>query len=237
MAAARGDGLSLCQALVQGACPVALFVGDLDALDRYVSMLLAYSDRQALDFWQAFGRCFQSVLTIRRGDLAEGVSRLQNALEGLREIRFGVYYGVFLCEFADALAHSGRHDDGRRAIDEALARAERNEERWYQPELLRIKGEIVLRAGRADAVRETKQLFQESLDWSRRQETPAWRLRTATSFARLHLSERRHTEARDVLAPAYAGFSQGLGTADLREAKALIDQLSGARAKKGGKRS
>jgi predicted ATPase/DNA-binding winged helix-turn-helix (wHTH) protein len=236
-ASARGDGLSLCQALVQGACPVALFVGDLDALERYVSMLLDYSDRHALDFWQAFGRCFQSALTIRRGHLAEGLGKLGSALDRLREIRFGVYYGAFLSEFADALARSGRPEDGRRAIDEALARAERNEERWYQPELLRIKGEIALRQGLPNAAEEAEMHFLESLDWSRRQETIAWRLRTATSLASLYVRENRMAEAREALAPVQAAFTEGLATADLRAAKALLDRLPGGRRGRGGKRS
>ena len=158
-AVAGDDGLSLCQTLVQGACPVALFVGDLEALEHYVSMLLDYSERQALDFWQAFGRCFQSVLYIRRGHLAEGLARLAEALDGLREIQFGVYYGVFLSEFADALARVGRAEEGRRTIDEALARAERNEERWYKPELLRIKGEIVLRQGLPNALGRSREIL------------------------------------------------------------------------------
>ena len=144
------DGLSLCQTLVQGACPVALFVGDLEALDRYVTMLLDYSERQALDFWQAFGRCFRGVLTIRRGRIPEGLAMLGAALGELRDIQFGVYYGVFLSEYADALSLVARVDEGRKAIDEALERSARNEERWYVAELLRIKGEIVLRQGGSD---------------------------------------------------------------------------------------
>ena len=196
-AVSRDDGLSLCQTLVQGACPVALFVGDLEALERYVSMLLDYSQRQALDFWQAFGRCFQSVLYIRRGQLAEGLAKLAEALDGLREIQFGVYYGVFLSEFADALARAGRADEGRRTIDEALDRADRNEEHWYKPELLRIKGEIVLREALPNASEEAERCFMESLDWSRRQETIAWQLRAATSLARLHLRENHAAKARE----------------------------------------
>ena len=116
-----------------------------------------------------------------------------------------------------------------RAIDEALARAERNEERWYQPELLRIKGEIVLRQGLPNAPEEAEKYFVESLDWSRRQETIAWQLRAATSLARLYRRENRTGEARNILAPVYAGFSEGLDTADLREARGLLDLLAGER--------
>ena len=185
--------------------------------------------RHALEFWQAFGRCFQSVLDIKRGRLAEGVATLSRALDGLREIQFGVYYGVFLCEFADALARVRRAEEGRRTIDEALARAERNEERWYQPELLRIKGEILLREGLPNALEEAETCFLESLEWSRRQQTIAWQLRGATSLARLYLKKSRTAEARKILAPVYSGFNQGLETADLKEARALLNLLAPGR--------
>jgi len=225
IAASRDDGLSLCQTLVQGACPLALFVGDLEALETYVSMLVAYSQRQALDFWQAFGRCFESVLHIKRGRLAEGLANLGEALDGLREIQFGVYYSVFLSEFADTLARAGRADEGRRTIDEALDRADRNEEYWYKPELLRIKGEIVLLESRSDALAEAQRQFVESLNVSRQQETLAWELRAATSLARLHHRENNPVKARGILAPVYARFSEGFETADVRAAKDLLQVL------------
>lgn len=219
------DGLSLCQTLVQGACSVALFTGDLDGLDHYVTMLLDYSERQALDFWQAFGRCFRGVLTIRRGHEAEGLAMLATALDELREIQFGVYYGVFLSEYAHALGRVGRSVEAVKAIDETLERSERNDERWYLAELLRIKGDIVLRAGNAGARREAERHFLEALDLSRLQETAAWELRTATSLARLYQDEQRSTEARKVLAPVYANFKEGFDTADLTEARDLLASL------------
>ena len=143
--------------------------------------------------------------------VAEGLARLGAALEELRKIQFGVYYGVFLSEFADALGRVGRAEEGLRAIDEALARAERNEERWYQPELLRIKGEIVLRQGLPNAPEEAERYFVELLDWSRRQETIAWQLRAATSLARLYRRENRTGEARNILAPVYAQLQRRPG--------------------------
>ena len=224
-ALASKDGLSLCQVLVQGACSVALFTGDLEALDRHVTMLLDYSERRALDFWQAFGRCFRGVLTIRRGQDPEGLAMLRAALDELREIQFGVYYIVFLSEYAHALSRVGRSEDARRTIDEALERSIRNEERWYLAELLRIKGEILLRQGGADASREAERHFLEALDRSRQQETAAWELRAATSLAKLHRQEGQVAEARSALAPVYARFEEGFDTADLNEARELLASL------------
>src|SRR5262249_47328630 len=115
---ASNDVLSLCQALVQAACPVAFFVGDLAAAEHYVTVLLEHSERQALVFWQAYSRCFEGLLFIKRGDVVDGLPKLGVALERLREIQFGVYYGVFLSEFADALGRVGRVEEWLSASDE-----------------------------------------------------------------------------------------------------------------------
>jgi predicted ATPase len=218
--------LSLCQILVQAACPVALNVGDLAAVERYVTMLLDQSARQALSFWQVYGRCFQAVLFIRRGQVDDGIATLSAALDELREIQYGVYYTMFLGEYADALGRAGRPDEGLAAIEAALARCERNDERWYFPELLRIRGEILLREGKPDATEKAEQCFREAFDWSQQQETAAWRLRAAISLAKLYRTENRDREAQSILTEAYAPFTEGFDTADLREAKALLAPVS-----------
>src|ERR671917_27181 len=90
--------------------------------------------------------------------------------------------------------------------------------------LRRICGEIAMRED-GSATR-AEEHFLHSLDWSRRQEALAWELRTATSLARLRKSQRRRQEATDLLAPVYARFGEGLDTADLVSAKALLDELT-----------
>ncbi len=217
-AIASQNVLSLCQVLVQAACPVAIFVGDLAAAERYVTMLLDQSARQALEFWRIYGRCFHALLIARRGELDEGVVMLGAAIEELHKIQYGVFYSMFVGEYADALGRTGRPMDGLATIDEALARCERHDERWYFAELKRIRGEILLRGGEPDAAQQAEQCFREALDWSQRQGTPAWRLRAAMSLVRVH----DNPEARSTLSQAYEGFAEGLATADLREAKAIL---------------
>ena len=224
-AKAGNDVLSLCQVLVQAACPVAFFVGDLAAAKRYVTLLLEHSERQALVFWQAYGRCFQGLLSIKSGDLVGGLAMLGAALERLRDIQFGVYYGVFLGEFADALGRVGRAKEGLAAIDEALARAERNDERWYLAELLRIKGELLLRQGGPDGPRDAEAYFLKSLDWARRQQTPAWELRTSMSLGNLRQNQNRLDDARNLVGSSYARFEEGFETADLQVARQLLEKL------------
>jgi predicted ATPase len=219
------DVLSLCQVLVHVGCPVSLFVGDREKLGRFVELLLDYSARNALDFWHVWGRCFKGVLLIRQGQTHAGLTLLRAALVELRDIRYGVYYAVFLGEFAEA---SGRVDSaaqGLAAIDEALARSERNEERWYIPELLRIKGALALRAGGPRAVSEAETFLQQSLDLARRQHTPSWELRTALDLCRLWRDAGRASQARSLLAPLYSRFTEGFDTEDLRAARELLSEL------------
>jgi len=219
------DVLSLCQVLVQGACPVAFFVGDMTKAERYVNMLLGHSERQGFLFWQAFGRCFQSVLSIKRGQLAEGIDSLKSALEELREIQFGVYYGVFLGDYAEALGRAGRTVEALSVIEQALARSERNEELWYRPELLRIKGVLSELSGVEEDLVAARQCFEDSIACAKGQGALSWELRSATNLANLLNTGNRTAHAREYLAPVYARFSEGLETRDLRQAKELLARL------------
>jgi predicted ATPase len=192
-------------------------------LERFVEALLNHSARNTLDFWHAWGRCFQGVLLIRRGNAAAGLTLLRAALGELRDIEYGVYYVVFLAEFAEALGRAGNVAQGLVAIQEALDRAERNEERWYLPELLRIRGDLALREGTSASAGEAERWLRQSLDLAREQQTPSWELRTASSLFRLWRQAGRTAEAHALLASVFGRFEQGFGTADFREAKELLD--------------
>jgi predicted ATPase/DNA-binding winged helix-turn-helix (wHTH) protein len=198
--------LSLCQILVQAACPIAFYVGDLKAVERYVTMLLDQSARQALDFWRIYGRCFHALLVTRRDGIDDGVLMLGAAVDDLRDIQYGVYYTMFLGEYAAALG--GAH------------------ERWFLAELLRIRGEILLRAGDPDAAQKAEQCFLEAIASSERQGTAAWQLRSAVSLAKLHRAQGRDAEAQGALSQAFGGFSEDFDTQDMREARTLLAALS-----------
>lgn len=221
-----GDMLSLCQALVQAACPLALFAGDLDKLERSVTMLLDYSLEHGLDFWHSWGRCFKGVLLVRRGETAAGLPFLNAALRELRDKEYGVYYIVILGELAEALGRAGFVGEGLAAIDQALDRSRRNEELWCIAELLRVKGEILLRDGSPGATEAAEAALLESLNWSRDQQVPSWELRTANGLARHYLKRDDAARAQQILRPIHARFSEGFTTADLIEAGRLLDEAA-----------
>ncbi|HEY4470472.1 MAG TPA: hypothetical protein VGN21_04820, partial [Stellaceae bacterium] len=111
------------------------------------------------------------------------------------------------------------------SVESALSRCERNGERWYIADLLRIKGELNLRLSDPDAPIRAESEFRSSLDWARQQGALSWELRAGTSLARLLRDQGRSAGALALLQPIYDRFTEGFDTADLKAAKALLDGL------------
>jgi predicted ATPase len=224
-ARASDHAISLCYTLARAACSVALWVGDLAAAGRYVSMLLDHAAKLAMVVWQAEGRCFEGMLLIKRGSDDAGLRLLRTALDDLRRTGSVLSYPVFLCALAEGLAGTGQVAEARAAVDEALERSERTEGRWCVAELLRVRGELVLLENASDAAEAAEDHFRQALDWARRQGALSWELRAATSLARMWGKKGRSKEARQLLASIYDRFTEGFKTADLKAAKSCLDQF------------
>jgi hypothetical protein len=212
--------LSLCSALANAACLVSIMTGDLVAADRYVEMLLEYSGRYGIGVWHTWAQCYHGMLLIKRGDTEPGLRELGDALAKFPDS--GFRYSAFRTEFAESVGHAGDPASALAGIDEALERAERTEERWWVPEMLRVKGELALMQGASVGTAEA--VFLESIEWARRQAALSWELRAATSLARLRAGLGQVEEARTLLGKVYGRFSEGFGTSDLVAAKNLLDQ-------------
>jgi predicted ATPase len=226
-ARATEHAISFSYALHRAACPVALWNGDLAAAGHYADMLLDHAKRHALVHWQLYGWGYQGAVAIRRGDVATGLRLLRSCYEELGETgitapRFMRFAAV---DMAEGLAKTGQIADAFDAIDDAIARAERTEELWQLPELLRVKGEMVLLQGGAPQAAAAENYFQRALDWARRQGASSWELRAAASLARLLRDQGRSAEAVALLQPVYDCFTEGFDTVDLKAAKALLDAL------------
>jgi predicted ATPase len=150
---------------------------------------------------------------------------LRTAFALVPQDAISLLYTPFLAEIGDALGRDGKATEGLSIINEALARSERDEERWYVAELLRIKGELILRERAPQAATAAEEQFSRSLDWGRRQGALSWELRTSTSLARLQRDQGRIAEARSLLQSVYDRFSEGFETADLKTAKAHLNSL------------
>ncbi len=222
---ATGHAISLCDALAQAMCPIALLVGDYEMAEHSIASLLEHTQRHALGTWSVLGRCWQATLHIKRGEWDVGVPMLIHGLEELREVRFAFYRTQFMGTLAAGMAATGEVSRGLTVIDQALERCAAKEELWCMAELLRLKGSILVAAGSASSVA-AEDRFRQSLDWARRQGALAWELRAATSLGELQRLQGRIPEARMSIAEVYDRFTEGFATADLRSARALIDELS-----------
>jgi predicted ATPase len=126
---------------------------------------------------------------------------------------------------AEALGHAGRIADGLATVERGIGRSQRG---WLAPELLRIKGELLLSQGTTGTTETVEDVFRQALDWAREHGSLSWELRAATSLARLLGNQGRLADAISCLQPIYDRFTEGFGTADLIAAKLLLDDLGAA---------
>jgi predicted ATPase len=127
--------------------------------------------------------------------------------------------------FCHAYAELGQFEEAWRYIGEARYAAEATKEKWCEADILRIAGEIALTSPERDVVK-AETHFERALAVAREQHAKSWELRVAMSMARLWNDQGRRQQARDLIAPVYGWFTEGLETLDLREAKALLDELA-----------
>ena len=130
-----------------------------------------------------------------------------------------------LSYLARAYAGLGNFDDAWRCIGEAMTAVETTKERWFEAEINRIAGEIALQLPEPDAAR-AREYFERALAVARQQQAKSWELRAAMSLARLWRDQGKVQQARELLAPVYGWFTEGFDTRDLKEAKALLEELA-----------
>jgi predicted ATPase len=126
---------------------------------------------------------------------------------------------------AEACVKTSRLDDGLSALTEALAAADKNEMRFYEAETHRLKGDLLLKQDDSNAA-EAQSCFQRAIEIARKQSAKSWELRATMSLARLLAQQGRRDEAGAMLAEIYHWFTEGFDTPDLKDAKALLDELS-----------
>jgi tetratricopeptide (TPR) repeat protein len=215
--------LSTCNVLAHAACPIALWRGDFALADRHVKILLDHARRYTLPLWRELARMFEALLAVSRGDVVGGLRVLRARFDELGESLPPLDYVELQSDIAEALGRAGQIADGLTVAKQAIERCEQTNERWLFAELLRLKGDLMLRKESATA--KAEDCFREAIDWARRQGALSWELRAATSLARLLRDQRRGAEAIAVIKPVYNRFTEGFGTTDLANAKALIDDL------------
>jgi predicted ATPase len=218
--------LTFCSVLGQGACPLTFLAGDLDAAERYCTLLVEHTERHPIRLWNLWARAFRGVVTAKRGDIPAGLEIMRKELERAGEARFLPRFLLPLGELAACLGAVGDVAQGLATVDEALVRCEARDERWYEAELLRIKGELRLHAGERRSVSEAEWHFDRAMEVARQQGAVFWELRTAVSLARLRISQDRGADALGILQSVCGRFTEGFAIADMRSAQAMIAQLA-----------
>ena len=186
---------------------------------------IALSVEHGLSDYLAFATSLRGWAMAEEGCHREGIAQLQESLKASRATGAEVTRSHFLCLLAEACMETSRLADGLGALTEALAIADEHEIRFYEAETHRLKGELLLRQDDSNAA-ETQSCFQRAIDIARKQSAKSLELRATTSLARLLSKQSRRDEARAMLAEIYGWFTEGLDTADLKEAKRLLDQLN-----------
>ena len=195
------------------------------AADAQARQLVAVAEEKSAPLWKAWGRAVQGSVLAETGKASDAVDQITSGIAAYRSTGATVWVPIWQSELAGAYAELGQHDDARRCIDEAIVAVERTKERWPEAEVNRIAGEIALKMPEPD-VTKAEAYFERALAVARKQQAKSWELRAATSMARLWRDQGRNKEARDLLAPVYGWFTEGFDTLDLKEAKALLDELS-----------
>src|SRR5208282_3867167 len=174
-------------------------------------------------FRRATSEIYLGWAQVMAGDLDAGIAQMRHYLLELRAAGSEIMGDYFLAIIATALGGKGRFDEGLRTIDESFSIIERSGARWYEAEVHRLKGELLLAQDASNAA-QAGQSFRTAIEISRKQNAKSWELRATTSLARLLAKQGKRDEARTTLAEIYGWFTEGFATADLKDAKALLDE-------------
>jgi predicted ATPase len=197
---------------------------DIPAVHEQAEAAVALSIAQGFPQWTAMGTTLRGWALAMQGQGEEGMAQVRQGIAAWRATGAALCVPCFYTWLAEVCDYLGHPDDGLQALAEAHTLVEQHEERWWEAEIYRLRGVVLLRQpGTSQAEAET--WLQRALDVARRQEAKSLELRAATSLARLWQQQGKRQEAHDLLAPVYHWFTEGFDTADLKEAKVLLDAL------------
>lgn len=201
-----------------------LWIGDLQTVEKVSDWYIANARSNSMGPHMVVGRGLKAVLAIRRGDPQSGVDILQGCMRELPTAGYGLMAAPFVLSLAEGLAATGRYAESIGVVDDGIHLVEVNGDFIYMPELLRVKGVILLSMPQP-RVDEAETQFIHSLELSRQQGAHASELRAATDLAKLMAAQGRHEDARTLLEPVFTWFVEGQDTDDLKAAERLLTTL------------
>jgi predicted ATPase len=199
--------------------------GKYQTASSLIDELATLAEEKGAAFWKAGGILLRGWLFSMTGNTADAVEMITSGLTAQHATGATTFDPVRLSDLGRAYADLGRFDDAWRSIDEAMMRMDTTKEKWWEAETIRTSGEITLKSPEPD-VAKAEAYFQRALAVARQQQAKSWELRAAMSLARLWRDQGKRDAARDLLAPVYNWFTEGFDTLDLKEAKALLEELA-----------
>jgi predicted ATPase len=198
--------------------------GNYEVANALANKLATLADEKGTVFFQTGAMCLQGVLAVT-GRAPDAVKMINSGITAWQATGARLFVPLFLSSLAGGYAGLSQFNDAQRCIGEALAASETTKEGWNAVELQRISGELALKSPERDASK-AEAYFQRALAIARQQQAKSWELRAAMSLARLWRDRGKVQEARELLAPVYGWFTDGFDPRDLKDAKALLEELA-----------
>jgi predicted ATPase len=202
-----------------------LLCGNYEAAADLSQELVALAEEKGALFWKSGGIMLQGCVRAQTGKASDSVQTITASITAWRSTGATAFMPLTLSYLARAYTTIDQFDDAWCSIDEAMTAVETTKERWWEPEINRWAGEIALKSPERDGAK-AQAYFERALAVARAQQAKSWELRAAMSMARLWRDQGKRDEARELLAPVYGWFTEGFDTLDLREAKALLEELA-----------
>jgi predicted ATPase len=197
---------------------------EVRAAQERAEATISLCQEQGFSFFMAIGSIFHGWALVQQGQTQAGIEYLTQGLTAWRATGAETGRPYFLALLADAHRIMGQPEAGLTVLAEALTLVDSSGVRFYEAELHRLKGELLLQQS-SDKQAEAENCFHHALEIARNQQAKSFELRTATSLARLWQQQGKRQEAHDLLAPVYNWFTEGFDTADLQDAQVLLDAL------------
>ena len=201
------------------------FRREVQATQMRAEASCALAGEQGFAFFVAFGTVLRGWALAEQGQSEAGIRQMHEGMAACRSTGAEADRPYFLALAAEAYGRGSRYDEGLAMLEEALALVEQSEERYWEAEIHRLKG-VLLLARSAEQQMEGEACWHTALAVARRQQAKSLELRAAMSLSRLWQRQGKGTEAHALLAPIYGWFTEGFDTADLQEAKELLAALA-----------
>jgi tetratricopeptide (TPR) repeat protein len=219
-----GHPFSSADVLFHAGCLFHSMRRDADSLETTAEELMRLSQERGLAGWYGNGLRSHGEALAMQGRVDEGVAQAREGIRAMMSESIWVYSSATLGSLAEAQARAGRLEDGLATVDEAFALVNKTDERFWEPELYRVHGVLLL--GQGEGVR-AERSFQEAIDIARKQSAKSLELRAVMGLCSLWMRQGRKTEAYELLSGIYNWFTEGFDTPDLVEARELLQGLNG----------